>query len=341
MVKNTVNPKLSIIWLNYNSKNFLSIALKSIESTLNLDLPIELVVVDNGSTDGSFEKIYDYLINNLTSNVKLKIVRLRRNLGFTGGNNIGFIHTSPQVKYIVLMNNDLILEDGAVERIISWMESCESVGIAQGVIYKINGSEIDNSGFLCTELLNCFPLRKEVEKPTPVTYASGALLVVKRTVVEKIGKLFDWEGFMYFDDVPLGFRAWMRGFKVLSLPVASGRHLGGASGGLSNPRIAYYVYRGHGIMIEVSNSRLKHIAKYLAWKNIPIVKGLKNPKLLTWAYKGLRDGLEIGALKRAKEGEIDIYRAPLVKLELFKRVLEILLPNKILEKMIGEPLKTT
>jgi GT2 family glycosyltransferase len=335
-----MNPKLSIIWLNYNSKNYLNIALKSIESILHIDLPIELIVVDNGSIDGSFERIHDYLINNLTSNVKLKTVRLEHNLGFTGGNNVGFKYVSPYTNYVMLMNNDLILEDRAVKRMVNWIESRESVGMVQGIIYKINSSEIDNSGFLCTELLNCIPLQKEIEKPTPITYASGALLVVKKTVIEKIGKLFDWEGLMYFDDMPLGFRAWMHGFKVLSLPIISGWHLGGASGGLSTPRTVYYIYRGYGIMIEISNSRLKHVAKYLAWKNFPVVRSLRDPKLLIWAIKGLREGLKIGALKRAKEGEIDIYKAPLIKLEPLMKVLEILLPHKIFEEVIKRRIST-
>jgi hypothetical protein len=106
--------------------------------------------------------------------------------------------------------------------------------------------------------------------------------------------------------------------------------------GLSNPCMIYYIYRGYGIMIEMSNSRLRHVVKYLAWKNIPAVRSLRDPRLLMWGIKGLREGLKIGTLKRAKEGEIDIYKAPLIKLGPIKKVLEILLPHKIFEGVAEE-----
>lgn len=103
-------PKVSIIWLNYNSSKIMPIVLKSLESIVNLDYPsdrYELIVVDNGSTDGSFEEIKRFLEKK--SRLRKKIVRLSRNLGFTGGNNVGFMARDTESKYVLLLNNDAIL----------------------------------------------------------------------------------------------------------------------------------------------------------------------------------------------------------------------------------------
>ena len=82
-------PKVSIIWLNYNSYHILKIVSKSIESLIKLDYPnYEIIIVDNGSNDGSFEeikKIVQKFKNLYKKFPTIKMVRLRTNLGFTGG----------------------------------------------------------------------------------------------------------------------------------------------------------------------------------------------------------------------------------------------------------------
>ncbi|GAB6946701.1 hypothetical protein JCM16161A_08310 [Vulcanisaeta sp. JCM 16161] len=101
--------KASVIWLNYNSMNFIDIALRSLESFLNLDFgDYELIVVDNASTDGSFERIRKFVEEHKPSSVKVKIIRNDRNLGYAGGMNIGWDARDPDSKYVAFANNDLI-----------------------------------------------------------------------------------------------------------------------------------------------------------------------------------------------------------------------------------------
>ena len=196
-------PKVSIIWLNYNSMGFISIAKKGLESISQVDLPIELILVDNCSTDGSFKVLVEYVKNLDMKNIK--ILRLRKNLGFTGGNNVGYRYVSPKSKYIALINNDCIIEPKSLKILVNFLERHEKVGAVQGVIYNIAGNTIDNAGFMCSETLLCIPLKEVPEQPRQVTYISGAYMVLRRAAIERIGKLFDWEGFMYFDDLPLGY----------------------------------------------------------------------------------------------------------------------------------------
>lgn len=77
-----MEPKVSILWLNYNSSDFIDLVIESLEAIRNIDYDnYELIVTDNSSTDGSFETIANFINR---TDLKSKLVRLKRNLGFTG-----------------------------------------------------------------------------------------------------------------------------------------------------------------------------------------------------------------------------------------------------------------
>jgi len=87
-----MQPKVSIIWLNYNSARFLSLALRSLKSLFDLDYDnYEIIIVDNASTDGSFEAIKDFAERLKPSSVRVRFVRSDRNRGYSGGMNLGWL----------------------------------------------------------------------------------------------------------------------------------------------------------------------------------------------------------------------------------------------------------
>jgi len=103
--------RTSLIWLNYNSSSFIDIALRSIESALSLDFDdYEVVIVDNASGDGSFERIRKFVEKKRPSSVRVKFVRSDANRGYAGGMNLGWEARDPETKYVAFLNNDLILE---------------------------------------------------------------------------------------------------------------------------------------------------------------------------------------------------------------------------------------
>jgi len=94
--------KASLVWLNYNSLNFMDIALKSIESVLSLDFDgYEVVIVDNASSDGSFERIRRFVEEKKSSSVRVKFVRSDANRGYAGGINLGWEARDPLAKACV------------------------------------------------------------------------------------------------------------------------------------------------------------------------------------------------------------------------------------------------
>jgi GT2 family glycosyltransferase len=152
-------PKVSIIWLNHNSMKILPLVLQSLESFTSIDYPsdrFELIVVDNGSTDGSFERIREFLERR--SNLRKKIIRLNKNLGFTGGNNVGFMARNRESKYVLLLNNDAVLLQHGLKTLVEYSEGFERLGGLQGVILQYGTRLIDSAGDYVDELLRPYRL---------------------------------------------------------------------------------------------------------------------------------------------------------------------------------------
>ncbi|MDH5795342.1 MAG: glycosyltransferase, partial [Candidatus Bathyarchaeota archaeon] len=143
-------PRASLLWLNYNSSRIINVVLKSLESLLSIDYSnYEVIVVDNGSNDGSMQAIKDF-IRKAKSQMDLppiKFVENSRNLGYTGGNYIGYRHRAKESKYVIVVNNDLVVEPGSLRSLICYLENHASAAAVQGMITSWDGSRIDNCGF--------------------------------------------------------------------------------------------------------------------------------------------------------------------------------------------------
>jgi GT2 family glycosyltransferase len=212
--------KASFIWLNYNSARFLSLALNSLKSLFDLNYDnYEIIIVDNASSDGSFEAIKSFVEHHKPSNMKVKIIRSSRNRGYSGGNNLGWTNIDPSSKYAVFINNDLIVEPDSLYKIIEFMKSDENVGAASGLIYSEDGKTIYSAGGVVTELWNAIGVCCGLptyncygkDKPHDVSYADGAYMIVNVDIIKNIGingKPFLDKAFLYFDDYVLGLLLW-------------------------------------------------------------------------------------------------------------------------------------
>jgi len=103
--------RASLIWLIYNSFGFIDIALGFIGSVLNLDFDdYEVVIVDNASSDGSFEVIRRFVEKKKPGNVRVKFVRSDANRGYAGGMNLGWEARDGDSRYAAFLNNDIVIE---------------------------------------------------------------------------------------------------------------------------------------------------------------------------------------------------------------------------------------
>jgi len=224
--------------VNYNSRNKWGIVSSSLKCILSLDYrPLEIIIVDNGSTDGSFEMIKQLLSDvKLDADLNVKIIRLSKNYGFAVANIIAYKLRNPGSKYIALINNDMCPQKDSLKRLITYLEELgERVAGAQGAVLSWDASYILTYGGFITDhgmlggiaaFMESSILRKL--KPIIVTYIDGAYSVYRVEALEKAGGLFMPYFFMWGDDYELGIRLWRSGFKLIAVPIVAGKHYAGA-----------------------------------------------------------------------------------------------------------------
>jgi GT2 family glycosyltransferase len=208
---------VSIVILNWNGKDVIFECLKSLEK---LDYPnYEIVVVDNGSTDGSCELLEKGYPD-------IKLVKNRENLGVAQGINIGVKHSTGE--YVLLLNNDTIVDESLLKELLKVLERGDDVGVVGPKIYyfddpqriwaagggKINwrtgdvrlsgGDEIDKGQY---------------ESVTELDYVSGCALLTRKDLFCKIGYM-DESFFAYFEETDWCVRASNEGYRLLYVPKA-------------------------------------------------------------------------------------------------------------------------
>lgn len=223
------NLKVSIIILNWNSKK---VTLDCLNSLLNgTDYPknlLNIILVDNGSTDGSKE------IFNENFSREIDLISLNENLGFIKGNNLGISYALEKFNpdYILLLNSDtLIVQKDWLKILVETAEKDEKIGIVGPKLMFPNG-KIQWSGkktdknpislILQTMTARNNPGFAEFEKNAPysnftgeVNTISGACMLIKMELIRNIGLLDVSLCPMYQEDVEYSFRAWKNGYKVM------------------------------------------------------------------------------------------------------------------------------
>lgn len=232
-------PSVSVIILTWDGKQFLSGCLDSVlKQTLP---PTEIILVDNGSRDGSVEFVRERYQDSV------KIVENDSNVGFAEGNNRG-IRTSCG-KYVVLLNNDAQPHPRWLEVMVSLMEENPGAGMcACKIVCAHDPNLIDYAGFLIYRdgtVRSRGRLEEDRGQYSRVeeTFApSGCAALYRRKMLDEIG-LFDPDFFIYGDDSELGFRGRLAGWNVLFAPQALVYHIGSATTGAYSPFKAFLVER--------------------------------------------------------------------------------------------------
>jgi len=235
-VKMEKRPQISIIIVNYNTGRFLERCLASLFENVS-GLEVEVFVVDNASTDDSLERISKF-------NHQLKLISNQRNIGFARGNNKALKECRGE--YILFLNPDTEILDGALTKMISFMQANKEVGFLVPKIYLPDG-KFQESSFgpfpslfhmilFRSSLATLFPFLKklflrryfEAEGAFEVDWATGACLLCRRELLEKLNG-FDESFFMYCEDTDLCYRARRIGAKIYFYSGAKIiHHLGGS-----------------------------------------------------------------------------------------------------------------
>ncbi|MFA5571728.1 MAG: glycosyltransferase family 2 protein [Crenarchaeota archaeon] len=220
-------PLVSVVVLNYNGENYL---LNCLASVLKNDYSnYELILVDNASTDKSLKLAETYF----GGNPRLRIIQNKENLGFSGGNNIGFQHSSG--KYIVFLNNDTTVASDWLTQLVNAMENDSTIGIAQSLIYTIDGEKIQTAGWLFSNyllkkygLFEGKPDTSLYKQTFEVSFVCGASMIIRREILEVMGAFDDRIPFFY-DDTLLSLKTILAGKKVVTVSNSKVFHISGAT----------------------------------------------------------------------------------------------------------------
>jgi len=276
--------ELSIIIVNYNSKFLLENCIDSIKKSI-FNINSEIIVVDNNSTDGSKE----YLLPKLTD---VKFIFNNENTGFAKACNQGFKISSG--KYILFLNPDTILAATCLTYCLSFFKTHPDAGAVgvRMVDRKQTFLKESKRGFPSPAtsfyklfgLTSIFPGSKTFAKyyqghlpeneNNPVEVLSGAFMMIKREVFEKVNG-FDEDFFMYGEDIDLSIRIRQSGYKNYYLGAVTVTHLKGGSTTYNNKYIEdfydamdlfvnkHYGHRsaGHTLLLKAGITIRKMLAK--------------------------------------------------------------------------------
>ena len=228
---------LSIIIVNWNSKEHLRKCLDSILAEAR-GLSHEIIVIDSASFDGSEEMVRQVY-------PQVKFIQSQENLGFSKSNNRAFEASTGE--YLLFLNPDTEIVGPAVQKLYSVAKSLPDAGAVGCKLLNTDGtlqtSCVQAFPTILNQLLSADSLRRltprarlwgmaaifeEGEKPTPVDMISGACLLMRRDVFEKIGR-FSTDYFMYAEDVDLCYKARKLGLSNYYFGGATVVHYGGGS----------------------------------------------------------------------------------------------------------------
>lgn len=203
--------KVSIIIVNYNGKNLLKTILDSLKKSSFKSY--ETIVVDNNSIDGSQE----FVKKNYK---KVKLVENKENLGYSGINSALKYCNG---KYILFLNNDMEIEKNCIKSLVEVLDD-DSVGMAAPkLVNYYNKNLVSNGTWLSRAFYNGHIKGSKKSKNKVIPYLGAGM--IRKTIVDTYGYLFDPDYFIYGEDVDLGLRIRLLGKKVIFVGDAIAYHM--------------------------------------------------------------------------------------------------------------------
>ena len=268
-----MNPRLSIIIVNFNGRGHLEGLLASLAKNPPATSH-EIVVVDNASTDGSAA-----LVKDVTG---VRLIQLPANLGFSAGNNAGIRATAGEL--VLLLNSDTLIDPGVLDALIERLDAHPGAAIAGPRLVDAHGDPELSFGRMITPLTELRqkaivslyargfgPVSRWVANATStehfVDWVSGACLLVRRAVAEQVG-LLDERFFLYTEDVDFCASVRAAGYSVLFTPRSVVVHLRGRSRA-TVPRASNAAYRRSQLAFYAKHHPryLPFVRAYLKFRN--------------------------------------------------------------------------
>lgn len=276
-MKSKNKPKVTVIVLNYKGLDNTLHCIESLRKINTQGIGLEVVVVENGSDDGSAEAL---------SKIKdVQLITSEKNLGFSGGMNLGISFAlNRQADYVILLNNDTYVDPNFAMNLVKAAKYaqivCPKIYFAPGfefhkTRYKKEdlgkvvwyaGGEIDWQNIIGIHL-GVDEVDRGQFKKREISFATGCCMLISTEVFNKIGML-DEKYFLYLEDMDLSYRAKKAGFKIVFDPKAFIWHKNAASAGGSGSSLQEYYFTRNRLLFAFRYAKLRtklallrHIAK--------------------------------------------------------------------------------
>jgi GT2 family glycosyltransferase len=252
-------PTVSVIVLNYNNLEYLEDCCTSLSQ---LDYPsecVELVLADNASTDGSVEFVHDAFPH-------VRILQFDRNHGFCAGNNLAASQTSSE--FIAFLNPDMRVEPHWLAGLVEALDNEPEAVCASSKILNWDGSLIDFGGTLLQYLghgradgyrsptLSAYDHLRYILAP-----CGGAMLIDRQVFLVTGG--FDEDYVAYFEDIDLGWRLWILGYKVVFAPQSVCYHVHFGSFSKQPEAKIQHLYERNALYTIIKNYEEQYLAQVL------------------------------------------------------------------------------
>lgn len=285
---------MSIITINYNGFKETCELVNSLR--LYEDYPYEIIVVDNNSPNGDGQRLKERF-------PKLTIICCAKNLGFSGGNNLGYRYAKG--KYILYMNNDMTITGPFLKTLVKRFESQERTGLVSPKIkYEHHPDTIQYAGYtpmhpirISNNLIGVNQKdRGQYDHPSPTAYAHGACMLTSRKVIEKAGMMTEIY-FLFYEEIDWSIQLKRAGYEIWYEPGACVLHKESMTAKRGTPLRLYYLTRSRLLFTRRKSTSFIKIAALVYQllvvipKNIILYSAHGQKDMLIYFIKGSYHGL--------------------------------------------------
>jgi GT2 family glycosyltransferase len=291
-------PKVTVAIVNWNGERFLDRCLSALLA--QTVTPHEIILVDNASSDASLDIVRRY--------PSVRILELNENLGFARGNNVAIQTAAAESEWIALLNPDAFPEPCWLEALVSAArENVEVDVFGSKLINAADPSVLDGAGDayhisgLVWRMGHGVPVASLSAQVSEVFSPCAASALYRRSALLEVGG-FDEDYFCYVEDVDIGFRLRLAGYRCLFVPASVVHHVGsGTTGGQHSD---FAVYHGHRNLVWTF---VKDMPGILFWLLLPLHVLLNVVSIIWFASKG-RGGVILRAKRDALLGLPKMWR---------------------------------
>jgi GT2 family glycosyltransferase len=269
-------PRVSVVIVNWNGEAFLERCLSSLMS--QTVAPNEIILLDNASSDCSLE-----LVEKFTS---VRVIRQKENAGFARGNNLAIASADPNCEWVVLINPDAFADPMWLETLLDAAKIHPEIDVFGSCLLDAsNPALLDGAGDVyhlsgLVWRLGHGAVVPAVDDVEEIFSPCAAAAMYRRSALQAVGG-FDEDYFCYVEDVDLGFRLRLAGYRCLHVPSSVVHHVGSGTTGGKNSEFA--MYHGHRNLVW---TYVKNMPGVLFWLLLPAHIALNVLCLLAFSVRG-------------------------------------------------------